>query len=94
MACRILTTIPTYNGEAFLHKVLESLARQTVKPDRVLVLDDSSSDRTEQIVREFKEVSCEWTPSSDRLGLFGYRRTQLMVLLTVPASFPALFGSE
>lgn len=71
MGCRIITTIPTYNGEAFLLKVLESVARQTVKPDRVLVLDDSSTDGTEQIVRDFKDVACEWTPSDDRLGLFG-----------------------
>ncbi len=68
----ILTTvIPVYNGEAFIVQTLESLARQTLRPDRVVVLDNCSTDRTEQLVRGFKPVKCEWHRNPTNLGLFG-----------------------
>lgn len=68
---QIITTIPTYNSDRFLEQTLESVARQTLRPDRVIVLDDLSSDRTEDIVRSFKGIHCEFTPNLTRLGLFG-----------------------
>jgi len=71
MKSRIITAMPVYNNEAFIQQTLESLARQTFPPDRVIVCDDGSTDRTEAIVREFKGIRCEWTPNPKRLGLFG-----------------------
>lgn len=66
----ITTTIPAYNGEAFLPQALESLARQTRRPDRVLVLDDGSTDRTAEIVRGFRGLKAEFVPNSVNPGLF------------------------
>ena len=71
MKSKLLTTIPTYNSGRFLEQTLASLARQTLRPDRVVVLDDLSSDRTEEIVRNFKGIGCEFIPNASRLGLFG-----------------------
>lgn len=67
----IITTIPVFNGEAFIRHTLESVARQTLRPGRVVVLDNGSTDRTEQIVREFTEISCEFIRNPRNLGLFG-----------------------
>jgi glycosyltransferase involved in cell wall biosynthesis len=63
--------MPVYNNAEFILQTLESLARQTFPPDRVIICDDGSTDQSEEIVRGFKGVQCEWTPNPKRLGLFG-----------------------
>ena len=68
---KIITTIPVFNGEAFIKQTLESVARQTIRPDRVVVLDNGSTDRTEEIVKNFKGIACEFIRNSRNLGLFG-----------------------
>lgn len=71
MKCKIITTIPVFNGEAFITQTLESIARQTLRPDRVVVLDNGSTDRTEEIARSFKDVACEFIRNPTNLGQFG-----------------------
>ena len=71
MQSKITTAIPVFNGEAFIAQTLESLARQTRRPDRVVVLDNGSTDRTEEIVRGFKGITCEFIRNPSNLGLFG-----------------------
>jgi glycosyltransferase involved in cell wall biosynthesis len=67
---RIITTIPR-NGERFILETLESLRRQTLVPDRIVVLDDGSTDRTEDIVESFRGIPWEWRPGTKKYGLFG-----------------------
>jgi glycosyltransferase involved in cell wall biosynthesis len=71
MKAAILTAIPVRNGQEFIEETLKSIARQTVRPDRVVVLDNCSTDRTEEIVRNFKDVTCEFIRNPTDLGLFG-----------------------
>lgn len=71
MKSTIITTIPVYNGQAFIQETLESLARQTRRPDRILVLDNRSTDKTEEIVRNFKDIQCEFIRNPIHLELFG-----------------------
>jgi hypothetical protein len=66
----ITTVIPVYNGEKHLAETLESLARQTRRPDRVVLVDDGSTDRTEEIARNFSGIRCDWRPNPRNLGLF------------------------
>jgi glycosyltransferase involved in cell wall biosynthesis len=49
--------IPTRNGEQFLAEALESVELQTYENCEVVVSDDSSSDRTLEIVNEFASRS-------------------------------------
>ena len=70
MKSRIITLIPTFNNEAFLAQTLESIARQTVRPDRVIVLDDGSTDGTIQVVQSFKGITCELIRNPSHPGLF------------------------
>lgn len=67
---KLLTTIPVRNGERFIDQTLESISRQTVKPDRVIVSDDCSTDRTGEIARNFKGIDCQVVRSATPLGLF------------------------
>jgi glycosyltransferase involved in cell wall biosynthesis len=43
----------TYNGERYLEEQLNSIFKQTLSPNEVLIFDDKSSDRTPEIVRDF-----------------------------------------
>ncbi|HEY5909667.1 MAG TPA: glycosyltransferase family A protein [Verrucomicrobiae bacterium] len=71
MKVSITTTIPVRNGQAFIGQTLESLARQTRKPDRVVVLDNVSTDATTQIVQSFKGLPIEYIRHPKDIGLWG-----------------------
>ena len=45
--------IALYNGERFLLRQLDSIREQTRKPERVVLCDDGSSDRTVELVRDY-----------------------------------------
>lgn len=45
----------SYNGEKYIECQLESLLKQTVQPDEVLIFDDRSTDRTVEIIKNFIE---------------------------------------
>jgi len=71
MKPRIITVIPVYNGSEFILQALESVARQTLRPDRLIVLDDCSTDDSEQVVKSFTLMPFEWVRNEKNLGLFG-----------------------
>lgn len=47
--------IPVHNEEETIGQTLESLVHQTYKPDKVMVVNDNSTDDTEKIIRTFVE---------------------------------------
>ena len=71
MQANVITVIPIYNGEKFLLRTLQSVANQTKRPDRLVILDNCSTDGTEKIVREFPGLKCELIRNERNLGLFG-----------------------
>jgi len=71
MKSKIITVIPVYNGEKFILETLQSVATQTMRSDRLIVLDNCSTDGTADIVRGFKDLPCEYIRNSKNLGLFG-----------------------
>jgi len=50
---RISIAMGSYNGAAYLPEQLDSIARQTRRPDELIVCDDCSIDSTTAIVAEF-----------------------------------------
>jgi glycosyltransferase involved in cell wall biosynthesis len=53
----ISVALCTYNGSAFLDAQLESIARQRLAPDELVVCDDGSTDATLAILEAFSEVA-------------------------------------
>lgn len=49
----ISIVIPTYNRAHLLRRALNSLVKQTCKPDQVIISDNASDDNTVDIVNEF-----------------------------------------
>ncbi len=66
----LTTVIPVYNGGHYLPVTLQSIARQTRLPDRVVVLDDASTDDTPEVARAFKDCPCDHVRNPQNLGLF------------------------
>ena len=51
--CKFTICIPSYNRAHTIQKPLESLVEQTFKDFEVVVVDDGSSDNTEEVVHPY-----------------------------------------
>src|SRR3974390_340577 len=70
MKSKLITIVPVYNGAPYIVQTLESIAAQTLRPDRVIVQDNISTDNTQELVRNFKPIRCEWRQNQKNLGCF------------------------
>jgi N-acetylglucosaminyltransferase len=52
-ALTLTAVVPVYNGALGLAETLHALRSQTTAPDRVIVIDDGSTDNTSEIARSF-----------------------------------------
>jgi glycosyltransferase involved in cell wall biosynthesis len=50
---QISIVIPTYNEEGYIGRLLESIARQTVQPKEVIIVDSFSKDRTYSDIKKY-----------------------------------------
>lgn len=50
---KVYCVIPTYNEEQFIAQTLTSLINQTVIPNKIVVVNDNSTDKTTTIVTDF-----------------------------------------
>lgn len=71
MATELITAIPVFNGERFLPATLDCVAAQTRRPDRLVVIDNGSTDRTSEIVQSFTSIRCEYRRNDRNLGVLG-----------------------
>lgn len=68
MKSKLITVIPVRNGAKFIVQTLESVAAQTMRPDRLIVLDNCSTDNTAELVKGFKPIRCEWRQNEKNFG--------------------------
>ena len=47
--------MPVYNGEKYIKKSIESLINQTYSKWKLIIVNDGSSDNTENIIKEFRD---------------------------------------
>lgn len=52
----ISVVVPTYNCGAFIAEAIDSILAQTRVPDQIIVVDDGSTDDTEQVVGRYPQV--------------------------------------
>lgn len=51
----ISVCIPTYNGEKYIKRQLETILSQLTEKDEVIISDDSSSDKTIELINSFND---------------------------------------
>src|SRR6266568_2337506 len=71
MKATITTAMPVHNAQEFLQQALESLVKQTRRPDRVVVLDNCSTDGTAEMVKNFKGLPLEYVRHPCDIGVYG-----------------------
>ena len=52
--------VPAYNGEKYIEETLDCLLSQTEQSVEVIVVNDGSTDRTEEIVKEYASKECNY----------------------------------
>jgi len=63
----VSVVVVTYNSERDISRCLDSINRQSYAPLEVLVIDNDSSDRTEDVVRHY-EASCRFIKNTQNIG--------------------------
>src|SRR4051812_46918512 len=52
----ICTVIPVFNRKEFTKNCIESLQRQTLRADYIIIIDDGSTDGTAEMLQQYPEV--------------------------------------
>src|SRR4051812_30964835 len=63
---RTAVIIPCYNHARFIGEALESVLRQTQKPDRIIVIDDGSKDDSMKVLETFTNRGVEVSSRENR----------------------------
>lgn len=66
---KILACIVTYNGADCIRETLSAILAQSRKPDKILILDNGSSDNTVALVRQFHSPAVETHVFSENRGV-------------------------
>jgi glycosyltransferase involved in cell wall biosynthesis len=61
--------IPTYNGENYIENCINSILKQESRNIEIIVIDDYSSDRTVDIVKDLFGVQVKLIRNHKRLGM-------------------------
>lgn len=56
-AHKIDVIIPVHNGERYLKKAVTSVLEQSLLPNKIIIINDSSTDNTQNIINELKNQS-------------------------------------
>ena len=66
--------VMTYNRSALLQETIQSLLAQTIQPTHITVLDNSSPDNTEDVVKSFASEGVHYVRTTGFLGNFNKAR--------------------
>lgn len=62
----------TYNRAAYIEEALDSIKRQTFKDYEIIVVDDGSTDNTQEIMKKYEDIRYIYL---DHVGIAGARNT-------------------
>lgn len=74
----ITVVIPTYNRASLIEKAIESVLNQTYTDIELLVIDDYSTDNTQEIVNDFKDSRIKYMLNERTKGAQGARNTGIL----------------
>lgn len=71
--------MPVFNGEQFIADSIKSILKQTYTNLELIIVNDASTDKTEQVIHTFKDKRIKYFRNNKRLGLAGNRNKALSV---------------
>ncbi|TDL78991.1 glycosyltransferase family 2 protein [Peribacillus frigoritolerans] len=66
---RVTVLMPVYNGEKHLFEAIESILNQTYKEFELLIINDGSTDKSEDIIKKFKDSRIRYVVNDYNIGL-------------------------
>lgn len=76
---RVSIVVPAYNAEDTLEETLDSLRFQTLKKIEIIVVDDGSTDKTSEILKEYAEHDVRFTIIRQKNAYAGAARNRGML---------------
>ena len=52
---KVSVIVPVFNTEQYLERCLDSLVNQTLEDIEIVIIDDGSTDKSPQILEQYKE---------------------------------------
>lgn len=77
----ISVVIPTYNRAHLIKESLQSVLDQTLQPYEIIVVDDFSTDNTEEVVRSLNSPLIKYVKNQRKKGANGARNTGILMAL-------------
>jgi glycosyltransferase involved in cell wall biosynthesis len=65
----ITVLMPVYNAEKYLHEAIDSILNQTYKHFELIIINDGSTDRSEEIIKSYKDPRIQYLKNNTNLGL-------------------------
>lgn len=75
----ISVIIPTYNRAHLIKKSLQSVLDQTLQPYEIIVIDDFSTDDTEEVVKSLNSPLIKYVKNQRKKGANGARNTGILM---------------
>jgi len=75
---KICVVLPVYNGQKYIKEAIESIINQTYKDFELWIIDDGSTDKTQEIVESFKDSRIKGIILEQNNGNYFARNLALM----------------
>jgi len=72
---RVSVIIPTYNGAHLIGRAIQSVLNQTYQDFEIIVVDDASTDNTEELVKSFNDGRIQYNRHEKTKGAAAARNT-------------------
>ncbi|HVX92971.1 MAG TPA: glycosyltransferase, partial [Candidatus Dojkabacteria bacterium] len=68
---KVSITIPTYNRSQYISQAIESAINQSYKDIEIIVIDNCSTDNTEELVNHFQDKGVKYIKNHTNIGMMG-----------------------
>ena len=76
---KVSVIIPTYNQAKFIDKAIESVLKQSYQDFEIIVINDGSTDNTEEIVKNYSDFRIRYICQANNMGVSEARNTGIKV---------------
>lgn len=76
---KISVLMPVYNGEKYLREAIESITSQVFKDFEFLIIDDGSTDKSKDVIKQYKDKRIVFIENKINLGLVATLNKGLMI---------------